>query len=116
MLSQTNSDTAAVWLRSDDVILYSGLEGGRRISGLEAGLVPCHRTLPIIFTKDRSLKAAKMSLLREHFVSGEGIRREIISAEIQNFLGPDATVRPGKRLVKGEEVGFLGKVYRYLCR
>ena len=29
------------------------------------------------------------------FVPGEGIAREVITADIQRYLGPDALVRPG---------------------
>ena len=48
-----------------------------------------------------------MSILRDWFLDGEGVRREIITADIQSFLGPDATVRPGKCLVEGVEVRAL---------
>jgi len=43
-------------------------------------------------------------ILRDWFLDGEGIRREVISADIQSFLGNDATVRPGKKEVNGKEV------------
>lgn len=33
--------------------------------------------------------------LTDWFISGEGIEREVVSAEVQRFLGRDATVRPG---------------------
>lgn len=29
------------------------------------------------------------------FVSGDGIRRDVITADIQRYLGPDALVKPG---------------------
>jgi len=44
------------------------------------------------------------SILRDWFQDGEGIRREVISADIQSFLGNDATVRPGKTVINGREV------------
>ena len=53
-------------------------------------------------------------ILRDWFLDGEGLRREVISADVQSFLGNDATVRPGKNTVKGKEVGLcveLGPIY-----
>jgi hypothetical protein len=34
-------------------------------------------------------------IARQWFVPGEGIERQVISADIQRYLGNDATVRPG---------------------
>ena len=34
-------------------------------------------------------------IARQWFVPGEGIDRHVISADIQRYLGNDATVRPG---------------------
>lgn len=36
-----------------------------------------------------------MSRANQWFVPGEGIAREVITADIQRYLGPDALVRPG---------------------
>ncbi|KAF2788672.1 hypothetical protein K505DRAFT_254993 [Melanomma pulvis-pyrius CBS 109.77] len=36
-----------------------------------------------------------MSRANQWFVQGEGIAREVITADIQRYLGPDALVRPG---------------------
>jgi len=36
-----------------------------------------------------------MSRSNQWFVPGEGIAREVITADIQRYLGPDALVRPG---------------------
>jgi hypothetical protein len=36
-----------------------------------------------------------MSRANQWFVLGEGIAREVITADIQRYLGPDALVRPG---------------------
>ena len=33
---------------------------------------------------------------RQWFQPGEGIAREVITADIQRYLGPDALVRPGE--------------------
>lgn len=44
------------------------------------------------------------NILRNWFVSKDGISREVISADIQRFLGNDATVRPGKDMINGKEV------------
>jgi len=35
-------------------------------------------------------------IARQWFVPGEGIERQVISADIQRYLGNDATVRPGQ--------------------
>lgn len=35
-------------------------------------------------------------IARQWFVPGDGIDRHVISADIQRYLGNDATVRPGK--------------------
>lgn len=35
------------------------------------------------------------SRMNQWFVPGEGIIREVITADIQRYLGPDALVRPG---------------------
>ena len=34
-------------------------------------------------------------IARQWFIPGEGIERQVISADIQRYLGNDATVRPG---------------------
>ena len=44
--------------------------------------------------------------LRDWFQDGEGIRREVITADIQHFLGRDATVRPGNNVENGVEVSL----------
>lgn len=44
------------------------------------------------------------SLLRNWFVPKDGINRQVISADIQKYLGNDATVRPGKEKINGQEV------------
>lgn len=44
------------------------------------------------------------SLLRNWFVPKDGINRQVISANIQRYLGNDATVRPGQDRVDGSEV------------
>ena len=36
-----------------------------------------------------------MSDPQQWFLPGEGIAREVITADIQRYLGPDALVRPG---------------------
>ena len=36
-----------------------------------------------------------MSRANQWFVAGDGIAREVITADIQRYLGPDALVRPG---------------------
>lgn len=33
--------------------------------------------------------------MNQWFIPGEGIAREVITADIQRYLGPDALVRPG---------------------
>ncbi|THY33833.1 hypothetical protein D6D00_00820 [Aureobasidium pullulans] len=43
------------------------------------------------------------SLLRNWFVPKDGINRQVISANIQRYLGNDATVRPGQDRVDGSE-------------
>ncbi|PIA94841.1 hypothetical protein CB0940_08768 [Cercospora beticola] len=54
-------------------------------------------------------------IARQWFVPGEGIDRHVISADIQRYLGNDATVRPG--VGTGENQGVQGywiKAYRNL--
>ncbi|KAF2171847.1 hypothetical protein M409DRAFT_63403 [Zasmidium cellare ATCC 36951] len=54
-------------------------------------------------------------IARQWFVPGDGIDRHVISADIQRYLGNDATVRPG--LGTGENQGVQGywiKAYRNL--
>jgi len=54
-------------------------------------------------------------IARQWFVPGEGIDRHVISADIQRYLGNDATVRPGQGT--GEHQGVQGywiKAYRNL--
>ncbi|CAD0045300.1 unnamed protein product [Aureobasidium pullulans] len=48
------------------------------------------------------------SILRNWFVPKDGINRQVISADIQKYLGNDATVRPGK------DKGYWIKAYRNL--
>lgn len=38
---------------------------------------------------------ASREIARQWFVPGDGIDRHVISADIQRYLGNDATVRPG---------------------
>lgn len=42
--------------------------------------------------------------VRDWFIPGEGIKREVIAADIQSYLGNDATARPGKGKENGVEV------------
>lgn len=54
-------------------------------------------------------------IARQWFIPGEGIDRHVISADIQRYLGNDATVRPG--LGTGDNEGIQGywiKAYRNL--
>ncbi|KAH0288515.1 hypothetical protein M436DRAFT_38741 [Aureobasidium namibiae CBS 147.97] len=51
------------------------------------------------------------NILRNWFVPKEGINRSVISADIQKYLGNDATVRPGK---DKEIEGYWIKAYRNL--
>ncbi|CZT24021.1 uncharacterized protein RCC_09738 [Ramularia collo-cygni] len=54
-------------------------------------------------------------IARQWFIPGEGIDRHVISADIQRYLGNDATVRPG--LGTGDNQGINGywiKAYRNL--
>lgn len=48
-------------------------------------------------------------MMRQWFINGEGIDRHVISADIQRYLGNDATVRPG--VGSGE---FQVRTMRYL--
>lgn len=43
-------------------------------------------------------------IVRDWFLPEDGIRREVISAAIQSFLGNDATVRPGEQVENGRRV------------
>ncbi|KAK0279686.1 hypothetical protein LTR91_014444 [Friedmanniomyces endolithicus] len=53
--------------------------------------------------------------IREWFQPKDGIDREVISANIQRYLGPDATVRPGRGTGNNEGVdGYWIKAYRTL--
>ncbi|TIA54641.1 hypothetical protein D6C76_02801 [Aureobasidium pullulans] len=55
------------------------------------------------------------SILRNWFVPKDGINRQVISADIQKYLGNDATVRPGKDKVNNKEIeGYWIKAYRNL--
>ncbi|KAF2648780.1 hypothetical protein K491DRAFT_708522 [Lophiostoma macrostomum CBS 122681] len=47
-----------------------------------------------------------MSRANQWFVPGEGIAREVITADIQRYLGPDALVRPGQGT--GDQTGING--------
>ncbi|KAH0375364.1 hypothetical protein KCU84_g2667, partial [Aureobasidium melanogenum] len=51
------------------------------------------------------------NILRNWFVPKDGINRQVISADIQKYLGNDATVRPGK---DKEIEGYWIKAYRNL--
>ncbi|GAB7359616.1 hypothetical protein MBLNU230_g6799t2 [Neophaeotheca triangularis] len=54
-------------------------------------------------------------IARQWFVPGEGIDRHVISADIQRYLGNDATVRPGLGNGSNENVqGYWIKAYRNL--
>ncbi|KAF2759060.1 hypothetical protein EJ05DRAFT_331458 [Pseudovirgaria hyperparasitica] len=56
-----------------------------------------------------------MSLNRQWFVPGDDIAREVITADIQRYLGPDATVRPGTGTGEYEGMdGFWITAYRTL--
>lgn len=56
-----------------------------------------------------------MSHLIQSFVPGEGISREVITADIQRYLGPDAIVRPGPSRGGSEgNRGYLVTAYRTL--
>lgn len=44
-------------------------------------------------------------LARNWWIPADGIDRSVISADIQRYLGNDATVRPGTGNAPGEEVG-----------
>jgi hypothetical protein len=55
----------------------------------------------------------KASRANQWFLLGDGIAREVITADIQRYLGPDALVRPG--LGTGEyqgEPGYFITAYR----
>ncbi|KAL1311595.1 hypothetical protein AAFC00_001709 [Neodothiora populina] len=55
------------------------------------------------------------NILRNWFVAKDGISREVISADIQRYLGNDATVRPGKDNENGQEIdGYWIRAYRNL--
>ncbi|TIA43594.1 hypothetical protein D6C83_06095 [Aureobasidium pullulans] len=55
------------------------------------------------------------SILRNWFVPKDGINRQVISADIQKYLGNDATIRPGKDKVNNKEIeGYWIKAYRNL--
>jgi hypothetical protein len=58
-----------------------------------------------------------MSRANTWFIAGEGIAREVICADIQRYLGPDATVRPGTEVTtedhEGQE-GYYITAYRTL--
>jgi hypothetical protein len=38
------------------------------------------------------------------FVEGRGIRRDVIQADIQRYLGPDALVKPGEQNVRAPTI------------
>lgn len=46
------------------------------------------------------------NILRNWFVPKEGINRAVISADIQKYLGNDATVRPGKDKEVGNKMAW----------
>ena len=56
-----------------------------------------------------------MSKSNVWFVAGDGIAREVITADIQRYLGPDALVRPGHGTGEDEGVqGYSITAYRTL--
>ncbi|CAD0091114.1 unnamed protein product [Aureobasidium mustum] len=46
------------------------------------------------------------NILRNWFVPKDGINRQVISADIQKYLGNDATVRPGKDKEVGNKMAY----------
>jgi hypothetical protein len=46
------------------------------------------------------------NILRNWFVPKDGINRQVISADIQKYLGNDATVRPGKDKEVGNRMAY----------
>ncbi|KAI7194623.1 hypothetical protein KC363_g2038 [Hortaea werneckii] len=58
---------------------------------------------------------ASREIARQWFVPGDGIDRHVISADIQRYLGNDATVRPGVGTGQDEGIhGYWIKAYRNL--
>lgn len=49
------------------------------------------------------------AIVKEWFIPGDGIDRQVISSDIQRYLGSDATVRPGIGTGQ-DQVG-----YRWVC-
>ena len=47
-------------------------------------------------------------LARQWFIPGQGIDRHVITADIQRYLGNDATVRPGRGTEPTNEVSPTG--------
>jgi hypothetical protein len=46
------------------------------------------------------MASAKKLTALQFWISGEGIDREVITHEINRYLGPDALIRPGKNDVR----------------
>lgn len=79
--------------------------------GLKLGAPPCPLLAPPCFASDTDISVffpclptppslspvslLTMSRSNQWFVIGDGIAREVITADIQRYLGPDALVRPG---------------------
>ncbi|KAK5170259.1 uncharacterized protein LTR77_004845 [Saxophila tyrrhenica] len=59
---------------------------------------------------------AQQELARQWFIPGDGIDRHVISADIQRYLGNDATVRPGRGTERNNEgvEGYWIRAYRNL--
>lgn len=67
---------------------------------------PPHTSQPILTMSRRQ---------NQWFVPGEGIAREVITADIQRYLGPDALVKPGNGTGEQEGVpGYWITAYRTL--
>ena len=47
------------------------------------------------------------NILRNWFVPKDGINRSVITADIQKYLGNDATVRPGKDKEVGNNMAYM---------
>ncbi|KAJ4992866.1 transcription factor RfeG [Stagonosporopsis vannaccii] len=56
-----------------------------------------------------------MSRANQWFVAGDGIAREVITADIQRYLGPDALVKPGQGIGENQgKPGYWITAYRTL--
>ena len=45
--------------------------------------------------------------LADWFIPGEGIHRDVITSNVQRYLGNDATVRAGDKTIDGKLVGLM---------